>query len=565
MGGGVSTFPQALSSSSLYKDSSNIRYFSTLSLASSSSLLHQRSTSTNFHHPLLANHHHHLLHHHHNHNHCTTQIRTKVFVSQHNDMNITSNQILDYCSNRGIHNLQHARVTSSHVILEECPFCNKPTNGKADNCYKCYVQIGGGAFFCHRCGNKGSWFDFKSMLRGYDHNVSSAGGQFNGITATAAAAATDAGVGPAIASARKDGTQRGNHSKGPVVQLPLPKQRLQACYISNLLDSKDENVTAGATAAASTTSQPLATPQDDKRALKYLIETRGLEMRTLRKYGDGKATYSFPSDKNGQYVATECITFPWIMTVADIKEQEALRGAEFILAEKNKTDDTNKTNDTTTCSDTDFITRRIKVRALEQKAWQRLDPAGGGWGLFGFHTVPDGATEVVLTEGEYDAMAVWQATGRPAISLPNGCRSLPMEVLPMLERFSKVYLWMDNDAPGQEGAKQFAQKIGLNRCYIVQPPPLDGTNDDATCKDANEALLKGLDLKAMIDAATITKHEQILDFESLRADVLHEILNPDKYTGVPMNSLPTLNNIIKGFRRGELTVLTGPTGRYVLS
>lgn len=152
--------------------------------------------------------------------------------------------------------------------------------------------------------------------------------------------------------------------------------------------------------------------------------------------------------------------------------------------------------------------------------------------------------------------AVWQATGRPAISLPNGCRSLPMEVLPMLERFQKIYLWMDNDGPGQEGAKQFAQKIGLNRCYMVQP--LDA--QDNTCKDANEALLKGIDLEAMIRAAKVTKHENVMDFEAIRSDVLHEILHPDKYTGVPMTSLPMLTDIIKGFRRGELTILTGPTG-----
>ena len=39
---------------------------------------------------------------------------------------------------------------------------------------------------------------------------------------------------------------------------------------------------------------------------------------------------------------------------------------------------------------------------------------GGDWGLFGLHTVSDDATELVITEGEYDAMAVYQATGRAA-------------------------------------------------------------------------------------------------------------------------------------------------------
>eukprot|EP00957_Ditylum_brightwellii_P207997 15355454-Ditylum_brightwellii.AAC.1 len=72
-------------------------------------------------------------------------------------------------------------------------------------------------------------------------------------------------------------------------------------------------------------------------------------------------------------------------------------------------------------------TRRIKARSLTDKSQQRLDPPGGGWGLFGWHTVPDDATSLVITEGEYDAMAVYQATGKPAVSLPNGCRSLPVQ------------------------------------------------------------------------------------------------------------------------------------------
>jgi twinkle protein len=205
-----------------------------------------------------------------------------------------------------------------------------------------------------------------------------------------------------------------------------------------------------------------------------------------------------------------------------------------------------------------FVTRRIKARAIHQKSHQRLDPPGGGWGLFGWHTVPHDAKEIILTEGEYDAMAVHQATGRPAGSLPNGCRSLPVEVLPMLERFDTIILWMDNDGPGREGAEQFAKKIGVNRCLLVQP---DSSIDGKTApKDANEALLEGMDLENIIRGAEVLPHERILTFKELRTQVLHEMLNPEKYSGVPVPSLPGFTDIIKGFRRGELTVLTGPTG-----
>ncbi len=155
-------------------------------------------------------------------------------------------------------------------------------------------------------------------------------------------------------------------------------------------------------------------------------------------------------------------------------------------------------------------------------------------------------------------MAVYQATGRHAVSLPNGCRSLPVEVLPLLERFEKVHLWMDNDAAGREGAEIFAKKIGINRCFLVQPFATD--DGKPAPKDANEALLLGLDLDEIIQNSDVVPHDRVLTFSDLRSQVLHEILNPEKYVGAPVPSLPKLTDILKGFRRGELTVLTGPTG-----
>jgi twinkle protein len=160
---------------------------------------------------------------------------------------------------------------------------------------------------------------------------------------------------------------------------------------------------------------------------------RGLKLEVLTKYGVGCATYRFP--EGNTYVSATCVTFPWVMSREELDQQD-------------------KELRTTTLLDPDkalgpWITRRVKARAWQKKEWQRLDPPGGGWGLFGLHTVPAEAKEVVLTEGEYDAMAVYQATGMPAVSLPNGAGSLPLDVLPLLERFERVYLWMDNDAPGQ--------------------------------------------------------------------------------------------------------------------
>ncbi|KDO18497.1 hypothetical protein SPRG_16173 [Saprolegnia parasitica CBS 223.65] len=197
-----------------------------------------------------------------------------------------------------------------------------------------------------------------------------------------------------------------------------------------------------------------------------------------------------------------------------------------------------------------FNVVRLKVRAIDDKSKQRLVPKGGSWGLFGWNTVPTAATSLVLTEGEFDAMAVHQATGLPAVSLPNGCRSLPPAVLPLLERFSTIYLWMDSDVHGQDSVEKFALKLGVQRTYIVR----------SQAKDANDALLSEMNLQSAIDKAERKPHAQIATFDQLRRDVLEELLNPLRASGVQSRTLPALNSYMKGFRNGEVTVLTGPTG-----
>ena len=64
----------------------------------------------------------------------------------------------------------------------------------------------------------------------------------------------------------------------------------------------------------------------------------------------------------------------------------------------------------------------------------------------------------------------------PAVSLPNGCRSLPAEVLALLEWFDKVRLWMDNDGSGMKGAEKFVRNLGLERCLVEGPSRMPGWN-----------------------------------------------------------------------------------------
>jgi twinkle protein len=64
---------------------------------------------------------------------------------------------------------------------------------------------------------------------------------------------------------------------------------------------------------------------------------------------------------------------------------------------------------------------KVKVRAVgsEFKRFQRTLPVGvQQQALFGLNTVKPDSKSLVITEGEYDAMAVHQETGMATVSLP---------------------------------------------------------------------------------------------------------------------------------------------------
>lgn len=71
-------------------------------------------------------------------------------------------------------------------------------------------------------------------------------------------------------------------------------------------------------------------------------------------------------------------------------------------------------------------------------------------------TVSESDKAIVITEGEFDAMAVYQETGLPTVSLPNGANHFPVQFLPFFERFERIYLWMDADEVGRSAAEKFA-------------------------------------------------------------------------------------------------------------
>ena len=356
---------------------------------------------------------------------------------------------------------QAARVDGSgaNLLLKECPsagFCS-PTKyagtGKPGNDYKFAILRDGGAYFCHRCGGKGSWYDLRLGMSG------------------------------AVPSSLEGEVQSTPRVRSG--DTPRPDAAIAARCPVALFDAQGSEV---------------------KR---YLNETRGLNDTTLAVYGVGYASRKFRDGE--RWVDEPCATFPWIqvpddgpastvrLKVRSVRTKRHMRvepagffrvlffwvaaSSSFFLC-RGVSDavvlryvvaaprrchcrdvpssahvdrrDTHRRGRrrhaiaarlhaiVAATSPLHAVAASLHVHAVAARQNAVAD-AGGDWGLFGLHAVPADATELVITEGEYDAMAVYQATGRAAVSLPNGAASLPPAVLPLLERFKRIFLWCDGD------------------------------------------------------------------------------------------------------------------------
>ncbi|XP_048194388.1 twinkle mtDNA helicase [Perognathus longimembris pacificus] len=172
--------------------------------------------------------------------------------------------------------------------------------------------------------------------------------------------------------------------------------------------------------------------------------------------------------------------------------------------------------------------------------------------LFGLPLISRRDVEVVLTSRELDSLALSQATGLPTLALPRGTVCLPPALLPYLEQFRHIVFWLGDDLRSWEAAKLFARKLNPKRCSLVrpgnqQPHPL-------------EALNRGLNLSRILRTALPAWHKSIVSFRQLREEVLGELSNVEQTAGIRWSRFPDLNRLLKGHRKGELTVFTGPTG-----
>lgn len=158
----------------------------------------------------------------------------------------------------------------------------------------------------------------------------------------------------------------------------------------------------------------------------------------------------------------------------------------------------------------DGVLALAKARKAEDGAKPRPTAANCEPILFGWQAVPSDCREVVITEGEIDAMS-WCAYGYAAMSVPfgggkGGKQNWIENEFERLERFERIYISTDMDKPGDEAAEEIASRLGRHRCYRVS----------LKMKDANDCLVSGIGKFAMDEAIS---NAQPLDPDGLKRPV----------------------------------------------
>ncbi len=175
--------------------------------------------------------------------------------------------------------------------------------------------------------------------------------------------------------------------------------------------------------------------------------------------------------------------------------------------------------------------------------------------LFGWQSIDDNIREIIITEGEFDAMSMAEY-GFNALSIPygagNGKKNDWIENdYDLLDRFETIYLCMDMDDAGQSAVDEIATRLGIHRTRIVKLPE----------KDANECLVKGYTAIEIADALYRSEYivpERLRD-SSEYADKVAERLRPTK---PERYYRPQFHNKFEMVRLypGELTIFSGSSG-----
>ena len=252
-------------------------------------------------------------------------------------------------------------------------------------------------------------------------------------------------------------------------------------------------------------------------AYNYLLEDRGLSEECIEHFKLG-VRWEFKKRTGGNYDATDHVVIPYIQ------------------------DDK--------CVNVKY--RKITLKDKSDAKWRR--EVGGISALFNVDVTKDHDYDwIVITESEIDAMSVWSHGIKNVVGLTVGAKGFKSYWSDYLSRYKRIYLLLDNDEAGQEGARALADRLGLGRCFNVTLP------DDV--KDPNDYIKKYSlkDLENLLDTGErfsipkVKSAGQLAD-ESFHRKFVAKEQAKEKTFDTPW---PKINRILGPAKEGFLFVLAG--------
>lgn len=112
-----------------------------------------------------------------------------------------------------------------------------------------------------------------------------------------------------------------------------------------------------------------------------------------------------------------------------------------------------------------------KYRNKKKKFWWEGDSKNPDlFGQYFSFNSPSNRKVLIITEGEFDAVAAHQMTGYAAVSIPTGADGAVKVIkqhLQWIEKFEKIFICFDSDEPGKIAASEVMQVIAPGKGYRV--------------------------------------------------------------------------------------------------
>jgi twinkle protein len=191
-----------------------------------------------------------------------------------------------------------------------------------------------------------------------------------------------------------------------------------------------------------------------------------------------------------------------------------------------------------------------KIRSATDKNKQFWSMGSKTNRLFGMDRQnPTTKVPVVVTEGEYDAMCIYEETGLPAVSITKGAAGAAKQLaqnLEWLQQWKSVILCFDQDEAGEKAIEKSVKVFETTSVKVVHLP----------LKDANDMVLagRGPQLKKYLWDAQLVRKPSMVNLSSIKDLVM---VQPKCGADWPWKSM---TEITFGLRMSEITVVVAGEG-----